>query len=105
VGLYGGYVQAGVGFTLTAALADSVRYDWVRSNTLRLVCEFVFTGISLMVFIWDELVCWLPGSVLVAGNMVGALAADKILLNISQNTMKRSLFVMTLLTSVSAWLS
>lgn len=72
---------------LTAALAGSVRYDWVRSNTLKLVCVFVFTGIFLVVFIWDEWVRWLPGLVLVAGNMVTVLAVVKISLNISQNTM------------------
>lgn len=104
-GLYGGFVQAGVGFILIAALAGSLRYDLIRSNALKLVCVFVFTGISLVVFIWDDLVRWLPGLVLALGNMVGTLVAVKISLNISQNTMKWFLFVMTLIACIAAWFS
>ncbi|MFN3236101.1 MAG: sulfite exporter TauE/SafE family protein, partial [Pseudomonadales bacterium] len=34
-GVYGGFVQAGVGFILIAALAGSLRYDLVRANALK----------------------------------------------------------------------
>ena len=35
-GVYGGFVQAGVGFILIAALAGTLRYDLVRTNALLL---------------------------------------------------------------------
>ncbi|MCG6872329.1 MAG: sulfite exporter TauE/SafE family protein, partial [Gammaproteobacteria bacterium] len=36
-GFYGGFVQAGVGFVLIAALAGTLRYDLVRTNALKLL--------------------------------------------------------------------
>jgi len=101
-GVYGGFVQAGVGFLLITALAGTLRYDMVRSNALKLVCSLAFTGVALLVFIVDDLVQWLPGLVLAVGMMAGASIAVKISLDISQKTMKWFLFVMTLAASAAA---
>ena len=46
-GFYGGFVQAGVGFVLMAALADTLRYDIVSTNALKVVCTLAFTAIAL----------------------------------------------------------
>ncbi|MFT7389667.1 MAG: putative membrane protein YfcA [Candidatus Endobugula sp.] len=102
VGIYGGFVQAGVGFLLITALAGTLRYDMVRSNALKLVCSLAFTGVALLVFIVDDLVQWLPGLVLAVGMMAGAGIAVKISLDISQKTMKWFLLVMTLAASAAA---
>jgi len=101
-GVYGGFVQAGVGFLLITALAGTLRYDMVRSNALKLICTLAFTGVALVIFIADDLVRWLPGLVLAVGMMVGAAIAVKISLDISQQTMKWFLFVMTLAASAAA---
>ena len=37
-GFYGGFVQAGVGFILIAAIAGGLRYDLTRTNALKVVC-------------------------------------------------------------------
>lgn len=101
-GIYGGFVQAGVGFLLLTALTGTLRYDLVRSNALKLVCTFAFTGLALLIFIVDDLVSWVPGLVLALGTMLGAAIAVKVSLNISQKTMKWFLFVMTLAASAAA---
>lgn len=101
-GVYGGFVQAGVGFVLIAALAGSLRYDLVRTNALKLVCVLVFTGVALVVFILDDLVSWLPGIVLALGNVIGALLAVKVSLKMSQNSIKWFLFIMTLVACLAA---
>jgi uncharacterized membrane protein YfcA len=101
-GIYGGFVQAGVGFLLITALAGTLRYDLVRTNALKLLCTFAFTGLALLIFIFDDLVMWVPGLVLAAGTMTGALIAVKISLNISQRAMKWFLFLMTLAASAAA---
>ncbi|MGS2717032.1 sulfite exporter TauE/SafE family protein [Eionea flava] len=102
VGIYGGFVQAGVGFLLITALAGTLRYDLVRSNALKLICTLAFTSVALLIFIADGLVQWLPGLVLAVGMMVGAAAAVKVSLDISQQAMKWFLFVMTLVASAAA---
>ena len=101
-GVYGGFVQAGVGFILITALAGTLRYDLVRTNALKLICSFAFTAVALAVFLYHDLVLWLPGLVLAVAMMMGAAVAVNISLNISQNMMKWFLFVMTLAASAAA---
>jgi uncharacterized membrane protein YfcA len=101
-GIYGGFVQAGVGFILIAALAGSLRYDLVRSNALKMVCTLAFTLVALAVFIVQDLILWLPGLILALGTMAGAAVAVKMAIKVSQNTLKWFLFLMTLCTCGAA---
>ena len=68
-GMYGGFVQAGVGFILLAALAGGLRYDLVRANALKMVCTLAFTFVSVAIFIIFDLIEWIPGLILAGGNM------------------------------------
>lgn len=104
-GFYGGFVQAGVGFILITAFAGVLRYDLVASNALKVLATVFFTGIALVIFIYNDQVRWLPGLILAAGSMLGAHIGVKMALNISQQSLKWFLFVMTLAASAAAiWL-
>ncbi len=101
-GFYGGFVQAGVGFVLIAALSGVLRYDLVRANALKLLCTGAFTLVALVVFIWRDQIAWIPGLVLAIGTMTGAKIGVKMALKVSQTTLKWFLFVMTLCASAAA---
>ena len=101
-GFYGGFVQAGVGFILIAALAGSLRYDLVRTNALKVICAFAFTAIALLIFVYRDQVLWGPGLLLALGSVVGANLAVKIALKVPQKTMKWFLFLMTLFACAAA---
>ena len=103
-GLYGGFVQAGVGFVLIAAIAGGLRYDLVRANALKVLCAAAFTSISLAVFIWQDQIVWVPGLILGVSSMAGAHIGVKLSMKISQVFMKWFLFVMTLVASLAALL-
>lgn len=95
-GIYGGFVQAGVGFMLLAALAGGLRYDLVRANALKMASVMAFTVVSVAVFIVFDQVRWAPGLILAAGTMAGAHLAVKFAVKASPATIKWFLFVMTL---------
>ncbi|MGI9250462.1 MAG: sulfite exporter TauE/SafE family protein [Pseudohongiellaceae bacterium] len=95
-GVYGGFVQAGVGFILLAALAGGLRYDLARANALKMVCALAFTSLALAVFIAFGQVWWVPGLILAVGSMAGAHFAVKFAVQASQNSIKWFLFAMTL---------
>lgn len=103
-GVYGGFVQAGVGFILLAALAGSLRYDLVRANALKMLCTAVLTVLALGIFIWRDQVLWLPGLVLAVGTMAGAQLGVRFAITASPNTLKWFLFLMTLAASAAALL-
>jgi len=104
-GFYGGFVQAGVGFILIAAIAGSLRYDLVRTNALKIVCTLGFTAVALLVFIYNDQILWVPGLILATGSIIGAHIAVKITINLSQNALKWFLFIMTIFASAAALLA
>ena len=104
-GVYGGFVQAGVGFMLLAALAGGLRYDLVRANALKILCTGAFTAVALGIFIWNDLVLWVPGLILALGCSLGAHFSVKFAVSASQKTLGWILFAMVVLVCGAAWLS
>lgn len=74
-GLYGGFLQAGVGLVLLFALANVGGYDLVRANALKVVVVGLFTTVSLAVFIARGEVWFGPGLVMCIGSVIGARLA------------------------------
>ncbi|PIE02356.1 MAG: hypothetical protein CSA81_07540 [Acidobacteria bacterium] len=78
IGLYGGFIQAGVGIFLLAALVMGAGYDLVRANALKLLVVFAFTPLALVVFLLNGQVEWGTGFILALGNMIGAWLGTKV---------------------------
>jgi uncharacterized membrane protein YfcA len=72
VGIYGGFIQAGVGFIIIAALTLTNGFDLVRTNAIKLFVVFFYTVSALIVFIKSGNVNWSLGLTLAVGNATGA---------------------------------
>ena len=72
IGLYGGFIQAGVGLFLLAGLVLNAGYDLVRANAVKLLIVLCYTPLALGVFLYAGQVEWGIGLVLAMGNMLGA---------------------------------
>lgn len=77
IGIYGGFVQAGVGFFFIWALVGVMGMDLLHANAVKVAVVFAYTGVSLVLFSSRGLVDFRVGLILAAGNMVGAFAATK----------------------------
>jgi len=71
VGIYGGFIQAGVGFILIATLVMITGLDLVRCNSHKVFIIAVYTLSALVVFALEGKVDWLLGTVLAIGNGTG----------------------------------
>jgi uncharacterized membrane protein YfcA len=70
VGVYGGFVQAGVGFLIiTALLVHGL--DLVRINAVKVLVIFAFTVVALGVFVFHGQVDYVLGLSLAVGNSAG----------------------------------
>ncbi|MBN2777054.1 MAG: sulfite exporter TauE/SafE family protein, partial [Bacteroidales bacterium] len=79
IGVYGGFVQAGVGFFLLAGLVLGAGADLVKSNGIKNFIVLAYTPIALAVFIFSNEVDYTYGLVLAAGNMTGAYIATRLI--------------------------
>lgn len=71
VGVYGGFIQAGVGFIMIAALTLLTGYSLVRINSMKVFIVAVYMVFSLIVFIVSGKVDWVLGLSLAVGNSIG----------------------------------
>ncbi|MDA3812556.1 MAG: sulfite exporter TauE/SafE family protein [Spirochaetaceae bacterium] len=72
VGIYGGFIQAGVGFIIIAIFYLISGTTLVRTNSMKVFIVMIYTIPSLIVFILNGQVQWSTGIVLAIGNSVGA---------------------------------
>lgn len=70
VGVYGGFVQAGVGF-IVLALTTQAGLDLVRGNAVKVLSILLLIIVSLSLFAWQDKVDWIVGLVLGGGTLVG----------------------------------
>ena len=78
IGLYGGFIQAGVGFFLLGGLVLGAGYDLIKANAIKNLVVLLYTPFALAVFIWNGQVNWLAGVTLGLGNMIGAWIATRV---------------------------
>lgn len=78
IGIYGGFIQAGVGLFLLAGLVLSAGYDLVKANAVKLLVILLYTPFALTVFIINKQVDYKLGLILAIGNMLGAFIGSKV---------------------------
>lgn len=71
IGIYGGFLQAGVGFPLMALLISGLGYPAVRGNAIKVALVLGFTLVSLPLFAAAGQVYWREGLALAAGGALG----------------------------------
>jgi uncharacterized membrane protein YfcA len=77
IGVYGGFLQAGIGIFLLVGLVLNAGYDIVRANAVKIAIVLAQSVAALLVFLLHAQVEWLPGLVLGVGTMIGAWLATR----------------------------
>jgi hypothetical protein len=78
IGLYGGFVQAGVGFPLLAGLVLGMGLGLVKGNAAKVLLILCYAPLVLLLFAGASQVDWTAGLVLGAGSMAGAFASSRL---------------------------
>ncbi|MDF2376911.1 MAG: sulfite exporter TauE/SafE family protein [Verrucomicrobiales bacterium] len=93
VGFYGGFIQAGVGFLLMAALHRVLGLDLVRVNMHKVFIVAVFTLAALIIFASRGQVLWIPGLALAVGNSLGGWIGSQLSVLKGENWIRTTLYV------------
>lgn len=78
IGLYGGFIQAGIGFFIIALLVLGKGLDLVRTNALKLFIVLIYNSFAFAVFIIHGVVDYKIGGILAIGNMAGAYIGSRL---------------------------
>ncbi len=77
VGIWGGFIQAGVGFLIIMVLTSVNRFSLVKTNSAKVLVVLVYTSAALVVFILEGTINWWYGGLLAIGNSGGAWVASR----------------------------
>ncbi len=100
IGIYGGFIQAGVGLFLLAGLVLGAGYDLVKANALKVLMILLFTVGALVIFIQAKQVIWSYGLVLAASNSLGAWFASRNASRIGAKRIRYLLLVVVLFSGI-----
>lgn len=103
VGVYGGYVQAGVGFLILAA-TTLAGLDLVRGNALKVLVVLAYIPLSLAIFAWQGMVDWGLGLVLAAGHLAGALLGVRLTILKGHRWIERVVTIAVIAFAIGLWL-
>lgn len=73
LGIYGGFIQAGIGFFLITAIVLVKGFDLVKTNALKVGIIAIYTVLSLIIFFISGKVNIVFGLVLGVGNSIGGI--------------------------------
>ena len=71
IGIYGGFLQAGVGFIIIATLGAINHMNLVKSNNVKVIVTFFLTIVALSMFTWNGKIDWKYGLILAVGQSAG----------------------------------
>lgn len=103
-GLYGGFVQAGVGFVLLSVLGGVIRYDVVRANALKLACTLIFGVVAVGVFAIADQIVWGMGALLAVYTVIGSQLGVRFALRVRHGVIRWIIFVAVVATCAGALL-
>jgi hypothetical protein len=103
-GIYGGFVQAGVGF-LVLAVTTAAGLDLVCGNAVKVLAIMCLTGLSLVLFAWQGRVVWSLGLCLAAGTILGALLGARLTVLKGHRWVRRVVTAMVVVFAVKLWFS
>lgn len=102
-GIYGGFINAGLGFIMMLFLHYVNRMSLVRSNATKVAVVFLYMISALAVFAFNDKVNWKIGFILAIGNGSGAWLASRFSVKKGDGFIKVFLVFMVVIMAIKLW--
>lgn len=102
-GIYGGFINAGIGFIMILFLHYIHKMNLVRVNATKVVIVLLYTLAALTVFILNDKVNWTVGLILAIGNGFGAWVASRFSVTKGDSFIKTFMIIMIVIMAVKLW--
>lgn len=103
IGIYGGFINAGIGFIIILFLNNVNRLSLLRTNATKVSLVFIYTLGALALFAWNGAVNWSLGLVLAFGSSFGAWWSSRWSVDQGDGVIKVAMAVMVTAMSIKLW--
>jgi hypothetical protein len=105
IGLYGGLVQAGVGYLILAGLTIVLGLGLQPANVLKTVLVAVYTPLAFLVFLWNGQIDLWSGAILSVGSALGGFIGVSVSLKRGEKWIRAMLALVVLASGLKLLLS
>ncbi len=71
LGVYGGFIQMGMGIFFLAVMVLAAHYEIIQANVVKVLVIIAYTLIAVGIFAWRDLIDWRFGLLMAAGQLLG----------------------------------
>lgn len=103
IGIYGGFLQAGIGFFLIALFNGFHRFNLVVTNYIKVFLVLLLGMVSVTVFAFAGEIRWEYGILLAVGQGIGGWYSSRWSVTRGEKWVKRVLVVMVIVMAVKLW--
>ncbi|HAA19189.1 MAG TPA: integrase [Cytophagales bacterium] len=103
LGIYGGFLQAGIGFFLIAVLSLVHHLPMAKINSIKVFVALCYTVVALIVFIINDMIRWEYGLILAVGTALGGWTASRWSVGIPDKYIRYFLLVTVCALAVKLW--
>lgn len=103
LGIYGGFIQAGIGFLIIATLTSIHGFNMAKTNSIKVFVILCYTVAAVIVFYLEGKIRWEYGLILAAGNSIGAWVGSRWSVGKSDKLIRLILLVMVIALSIKLW--
>ena len=104
IGMYGGFIHAGVGFLMILILSGVNGLGIVRANSIKVFVALLFTICAFGIFILENKVQWEYGINLAIGSSIGGWITSRWSFNKSEKIIKYVVYIIICILAIKLWL-
>ena len=105
IGIYGGFIQAGVGFIIMAALSGIHGLNLAKTNSIKVFVVLCYTSVALLVFMYNDKVLWTYGLILAIGNAIGGWIASRWSVGVNEKWIRLILILTLSALALKLWIT
>lgn len=103
IGIYGGFIQAGTGLLIMAALSIINKFSLVKVNSYKVIIVLFYLSIAFVIFVFKGQVNWLYGASLATGTAIGGWLSSRWSVNKGDVWIKRFMIVSVCALAIKLW--
>lgn len=103
LGIYGGFLQAGIGFLVIAMLRHVNNFSLIKINYIKVFAAILYTGAAVVIFALQNKIVWAIGLTLAIGQSLGGWYASRWSVAAGEMWIKRILVVAVIAMAIKLW--
>jgi uncharacterized membrane protein YfcA len=104
LGVYGGFIQAGIGFLVILSLTNINHFNLVKTNYIKVFAAIIYTSVSVLIFAFEDKIVWITGLTLAIGQGFGGWYASRWSVDKGEVWIKRVMIVTIIGLAIKLWL-